>query len=204
MIAYTDAEQAKIPRTQGLYAFYLDTISPTKVGLLGKGGFDADQLNRAKRNLVLRMNKMISFMRSSTLSGSLRTCEQSSHIAQLFQLQVQETPPLQVIDLIEQMPVEFIHSYLKMANNLALFSQPVYVGITKEQTLYDRYCQHKRDHETGADASKFGGRLKMAGFDWDDVRFAFAEFKHGADALQVLSLLEKHLQAVSMPILSLS
>lgn len=204
MKAYADTEQANIPRTQGLYAFYLDTISPAKVGLLGRDRFDSEQLNRAKRNLILRMNKMISFMRTSSFSGTLGTSAQSPHIAQLFKLQAQEIPPLQVVELIEKMPIEFIHSYLKMANDLALFAQPVYVGITKEQTLYDRYCQHKSDYETEVDARKFGGRLKIAGFDWDDVRFACAEFKHGADELQVLSLLEKHLQAVSMPILSLA
>jgi hypothetical protein len=195
LIAYTDAEQSRIPRTQGIYAFYLDTISPAKVGLLGHDRFNTEQLTRAKKNLVLRMNKMISFMRSSELKGTLATGGQSPHIAQFFQLQAKEIPPLQLIDLIEQMPIKLVHSYLKMANNLALFSQPIYVGITKEQTLYDRYCQHKLDHENEAGAGKFGGRLKIAGFDWDDVRFACADFKHGADTLQVLSLLEKHLQA---------
>lgn len=204
MRAYTDADFNEIPRTQGLYAFYLDTISPTKVGLLGDGNFGDHQLERAKNNLISRIRKLIVFMRSSAFGGTIKGEEQSLHISRQFQLKAQEIPPLSVIDYIELLPPEHIYSYLQLANHLALFAQPIYVGITKEQTLYDRYAQHKRDHESGNDTSKYGVRLRMAGFDWDDVIFSCVEFRTVGEELQILSALEKHLQAISTPILSLA
>ncbi len=101
---------------------------------------------------------------------------------------------------IAAIPHDNFLSLLRLIEGISLFAQPIYVGITKKQTLYDRYLQHMSNYENETDEGLFGCRLKKTEIDWDDLVFTCIPFKVGESNEVVLKLLEKYLQALSKPV----
>jgi hypothetical protein len=204
LTSYDDSLSMKIPKLPGLYAFYLDLISPAKLGLLGREGFSDDQLERAKKDLVKRVRKSIDLLHKIRMLGGLKIIDKKAHYPFRFKLLAEQVPSLDYISQIEALPTDSVYGYLQAVHEFALFAQPIYVGITKEQTLFQRYFQHKQDFEVSEERSKFGVRLRHAGIDWDDILFVCVEFKSPSKTVQILTTLEKHLQNISNPALSIS
>lgn len=200
--AYSIEKASEIPHKQGLYAFYLDITSPIKIGLIGQGPFEKEKLERAKKILIRKINKLLEMLRFSSLDGYIREVGRGEHIAKAYRVKLSEYYSGSLMEVLEGIPSESILEFSKMSAMLPLFSQPIYIGITKTQTLYGRYKQHKYDFEKGVDNSKFGVRLKNQGLDWDDLLFGCVEFDSSSDNIDLLNILEKQLQSISNPILS--
>lgn len=203
MELFSLSNEQDIPNVQGIYAFYLNCITPTKLGLLGTKAFSEKQLIKAKEKLVKKIGKIILFQRSNFLKGEVCTVNKNRYLAEKFVIEACEAPPLDFLEEIERLDVKHLYSYIRLADQLSLFCQPVYIGITQKQTLYSRYSQHKYSHEKlDPEISSFGVRLRESGFEWDDIFFSCVKFKTNEDNLLVLSLLEKQLHTLSKPILS--
>ena len=201
--AYAIDNFKKIPKKQGLYAFYLDLTSPVKIGLLGRGPFNECKLEVSKKILIKRVKKLINLVRSSTLEGHIREVGRGEHILRTYNLDATETYTGNLVNFLESIPLDSLLEYSQMTQKLSLFSQPIYVGITKDQTLYGRYTQHKNNYENSSDNSKFGVRLKNSGFDWEDLVFGCVAFDVSSENSNILNILEKQLQAVANPPLSI-
>lgn len=199
---FTESLASRIPRAQGLYAFYLDLVSPGKLGLNGRGPWSRQQLERAKDVLLLRVKKQIALLRSVRLSGEVRELEKRDHLALRVKILGEETWATSLLEELQALPVTLVKDYAGLLRQSAIMIQPVYVGITKEQSLYERYRQHRRDHLVSTDQSKFGVRLRNAGIDWDDLVFACIPFYRGQDQFQLLATLERHFQLLARPVLS--
>lgn len=200
---YTPLNAKDIPKSQGLYAFYLDSISFEKVGLLGKGPFSEEELIKVRNKIVSKVKKSCSFLRSARLDGVIKDNRFSSTINNYFKLTAVEEYPEDIIDKIEKIPLNSIISYISLLEYTPLLSQPIYIGIIKQQTLHDRYYQHLRNFESKNELSNFGKRLYDSGFEWDDIIFSCVEFQHSEEDLELLDILEKQLQVTSRPVLSI-
>ena len=201
---FADGDSAGIPKTPGLYAFYLDALGPARVGLLTKTHYPEEQLEKAKENTIIRVDKIMRFMRSLKATGAASSTAKSGMASTEFSIKIHECIPSSLLDDLRKMSVDDLLSYLRVVDYMPLFCQPIYVGITKNQTLYDRYQQHRIDYESDSTRSTFGSRLREAGFDWDEVLFACIKIDIGDKSADVLRVLERHLQALSKPILSLA
>jgi len=202
--AFYESDCDNIPPSQGLYAFYLNAISPSKLGLVGNSSFSDDQLVRAKSLLISKLSKINSFYRSNVMSGTLIATEKSSSFNEKYILHAHEETPSNIIDLIKNIPVGDIYQFVSLASSLPLLTQPIYIGITKKQTLSDRYTQHKYDFYSNADDNRFGVRLRLCGFNWDDIVFACTEFRLSEGNMNILAILEKYYLTISKPLLSIS
>jgi hypothetical protein len=204
LTVYKNSEERLIPKGQGIYAFFLDLMSPAKIGLVGQSGFTEAQLTTARDSLHRRVEKALRIYRSSQLEGEIRELKKGTHFAKFFRMQAEEMAPLRVLEDLAGMRPQQLMSYLMVARFTTLFAPPIYVGITREQTLQERYRQHKYNFDSQEQKGSFGARLRESGFDWDDIVFACIEFSQGEDDSTVLRILERHLQAISNPMLSLA
>lgn len=200
--SFSISQEGDIPRTQGLYAFHLELISPARVGLLGRGEFSKEQLAVAKENLKNRTEKLLRFVRSNFFSGVISGSKKGFHISEKYFLEAKEQFPSSLVQELDRIPDNHLYQYLRISKLLSAFAQPIYVGITKNQTLQERYFQHKYDFISNTDASTFGTRLRKAGFDWDEVVFSCIPLSSSEGNIEILSLLEKQLQAIARPVLS--
>lgn len=192
----------KIPKNQGLYAFYLDLISPSKIGLIGNDNFTDAQLKRAKELLLKRISKCINIVRSDRLSGELRETGKSDHITRRYSIFAEGISSEYITTVLSELPYEHVYNYSILSGMLSIFAQPVYVGISKDQTLFARYSQHKNDYENSNDKSKFGVRVKELELDWDELIFSCIEIDDPTNDNLIIRTLEKQMQAISMPLLS--
>lgn len=201
---YTESTANQIPTTQGLYAFYLDLVSPAKIGLAGRGPWNETQLARAKLSLSRKTRQQIEVLRSMRATGELWETQKRDHLAFRLVITGEEVPSFGILEEIAALPLMLVRDYALLVRQCSIMMQPVYVGITKEQSLYGRYNQHKRDHLLGNDAARFGVRLREFGIDWDDVIFACVQLERGQDNLDMLGVLERHFQLLARPALSLA
>jgi hypothetical protein len=203
MKTYSIDDMCNIPKNQGIYSFYLDLISPSKIGLIGNGGFDPLQLKRAKDLLLKKVTKYIKIARSDKLTGEMREAGKSDYISRIYSVIASGVSSQSFVDILSELPVENIYDYSVLSGMLSIFAQPIYVGISKEQTLYDRYLQHKYDFDNSIDESKFGVRAKGLGLDWDELLFCCVEINDQSNNNTIIRMAEKQMQAVSMPLLSI-
>jgi len=201
--SFTLYNSEKIPKSQGLYAFYLNSISKEKVGLLGRGPFSEGELTKARGKIVYKITKACNFLRSTKLEGVIKDNRFSSTINNSYRITALEEYSNDFIGKIENIPLNSLLAYLSLLKYTPLFSQPIYVGIIKRQTLYDRYHQHMKNHETNEGSNNFGRRLSGSGFQWDEVIFSCIEFHHTEEDLDLLDIIEKQMQVITQPILSI-
>lgn len=199
-MSFAISDRDKIPRSQGIYAFYLDLISPVKLGLIGRGDFSEESIGKARITLKRRVKKLLSFVRSSKLSGRIVEESKAYHLSEIYNIQAIEEPPTSVLESIDNIPNALFYEYVCFLQTLVLFSQPVYVGITTDQTLFTRYNQHMNDYNGDGDKNSFGLRLKQSGFDWDDIIFACKDITVEDNGI-ILGIVEKYLQSISNPVL---
>lgn len=203
MKKYSIDDVGNIPKNQGIYSFYLDLISPSKIGLIGSGDFDHLQLKRAKDLLLKKVTKYIKIARSDNLTGKMSETGKSDYITRMYSIIASGVSSQSFVDILSELPIENIYDYSVLSGMLSVFAQPIYVGISKEQTLYDRYLQHKYDFDNSLDASKFGVRAKGLGLDLDELLFCCVEINDQSNNSTVTRMAEKQMQAVSMPLLSI-
>lgn len=195
--------QEQIPNTQGLYAFYLDLTDPLKLGLIGNGPFEEEQLLKAKKLLIRKVTSFLKILRGCKLEGMVKELDRGEHLSTTYNVQLEEVYAGNLLHSLKSIPANALLEYSKLTKQLTLFSQPIYVGITKKQTLHARYHQHKSDFENSENLSHFGVRLRKSGFDWDDLIFSCLEYKIKNKNLFLLNILEKQLQTISNPSLSI-
>jgi hypothetical protein len=201
-LIFTTQTEAKIPTTQGIYAFFLHNISISKVGFRGEGPYTENEEQVAKKALLKRVHQGIDFARSSELNGEIYETSKAQHIRRKYSIHAKEICGVDISENISSLDGKNLKDYISVCEFIPFFTNPIYVGITSEQTLQKRYFQHKKAYETGDTKSMFGGRLIESGLSWYDIVFACVPFETPVSN-DVLLKLEKHLQALTRPTLSL-
>ena len=105
IIGYSEDQAGEIPELPGLYAFYLDALSPKKVGLLG-GDFTQRQLESARDSALARMKRIAKFMRHKEVHGKLGVIGQSSPLSTEYMVTVSEIAAIHVIDELQELPLQ--------------------------------------------------------------------------------------------------
>jgi len=202
MKTYGPTSERKIPNQQGIYAFFINSITLEKIGLLGKGPFSEELLLNAKRNLKIKARNMAELTKLNKLEGQLIENNKENTSVKI-DLTGFETSTNSLSDLISDCKLESIYSLVELISSTSLFNRPIYVGITKKQTLQRRYSQHKNDFMNKTDKESFGKRLRDLNFDWDDILFSCTPFPHSSSQIEVLNDLEKYMMFMSKPFLSI-
>lgn len=197
------SSEGNIPKSQGIYAFFLNNISPGKVGLRGEGPYTDEQLEAARCSLISRVSSSMELFCTSNLSGSLVESDKAPHLRMDYKVVANSNINLDTIERLKNIELTNIKDYIEACSFMPFFMPPIYVGITVEQTLYDRYFQHKSDYESSADRFKFGVRLRDKIVRWSDIMFICVEFDKGVGNKEILRTLEKHIHTISKPLFSL-
>lgn len=191
-----------IPERPGVYFFYLDNITGCKLGLYRNTSHSNDDLELAKRAMLKKMNFTLNFLRGSRLEGHLVEKNRSKYFRKSFSISALEVVAKNLISEMENIPIFEIQGFIELIEKTALMNKPIYIGITENQTLKERYCQHRANYADSVEGT-FGGRLRISGLSWGDTSFSFVEMGiRLADNSSILKNLEKYLQGVCDPVLS--
>ena len=106
-------------------------------------------------------------------------------------------------DEVESLDLNEIRSFAELLKATVLCTQPIYVGMTFEQTLHARFNQHRQNYNSTGNTGTFGERLRNLNIAWDDVIFACSNLATVITDRKVISLVEKHLHSAAVPHLSL-
>lgn len=201
---FSDTDYRDIPSSPGIYAFYLRPISPTSVGLLETLPRSKDHAARVRRRFSTLIDKFITLSRTSHARGVIREVGRAGHLATNFSVALDESVPTDPISgLSATIPEADLRTALMLCGRISIFAQPIYVGIALEQTLRDRYEQHRRDHSSdSSDMNTFGGRLQSQGFAWSDVVFGCMATESRPLERGTMRFLEKYFQALTRPVFS--
>jgi hypothetical protein len=199
---FADARRDEIPRQQGVYAFFLDLVSPGKIGLAGRGPWSEETLALAKEALLRRLRLQLQVFSSVELTGSLEQADKYGPVRAVYAMTAAKLQTSEVAEGVERLPIDAIRDYAQLVHETSAFAQPIYVGIAYDQTLSERYEQHRGSHRGEGDAG-FGARLRTLGIEWDDVVFACSPFVGQSGNGPLLRQVERTLHAAAHPILSI-
>ena len=200
---FTDSEAKNIPRLQGVYAFFLDLISPAKIGLAGKGPWDEITLEKAKLSLLRRAQKQMTIAHSAELNGLLAESNKAGPLQVAYSMIAKKQGQFNSTQELEVLEISKIREYAEIIHETVTFAQPLYVGITYEQTLFERYVQHRNAFQSNSVTSGFGARDRELELDWDDILFCCKPLTHPTTSRPTLRKAERHLHALTHPICSL-
>lgn len=199
---FADSTSRDIPKQQGVYAFFLDLISPGKIGLAGKGPWSPAILERARASLLRRIRLQAQVFCAVELAGALEQADKFGPVQALYSLNAKKTQSIDLAEEISDIAAEAIRDYAQLVHDTITFAQPIYVGIAYDQTLHDRYLQHRTGHRGDGEIG-FGSRLRSLGIDWDDVVFACQSFESQSADRSLFRQVERTLHSITHPILSI-
>lgn len=199
---YTEPESDDIPAQPGLYAFFLDLVGPGNCGLRAGQHVTPSNFTKIANNLDYRLRRLIPIFRQLELSGRVIQSDKFGPLQRAFDFTGKETSPSpRAVTEIAATPAE-LESILIASKRTAFFLPPVYVGMTVDQTLGQRYRQHHAAYQNSTELNVFGSRLRSAGLAWTDLLFACVPIgPHDANEI-ALRFVEQQLHVIHPPILS--
>ena len=202
---YAEADARSVPNAPGLYAFYVRPLTPPSLGLLNSSALTSEVAARVKRRMEAIARRFLTFAHTATATGQVVQAARASHLALRLDVSVERRPEVdRVAGLVHVIPEQELRDVLTLLGQVALFAQPVYVGITLNQTLADRYEQHRQDYMLEpSDSGTFGGRLRLNGFDWESIAFGCMPVEESELSGASLDFLERYFQALACPVLSI-
>jgi len=164
----------EIPREPGVYGFFLLLGSRQRIGLLGAEPFSSDVLANAQKNLERRLLKAEKVFSSKMLEGSLRERGKGLSLLESYDVVMMQRNITDILSILNGTDAMSIPVIVDFVEKVSLMAGPVYCGMTYDQTLLQRYGQHKSDFYRRArdDESSFGSRFSKTGFIWDDLIFS--------------------------------
>jgi len=196
-------EEWDIPKSPGIYSFRLEALTLYELGIRPDSDFSSEDFMIKVRGKILdRIVKVETIMFSEELSGSVRNKDKSFTFNQFSEVKV----------IKRKYIVNSLNDKLQKINNIKSFTQilstlnnllpPLYVGITYEQTLLERYTQHKRSLGS-LKSSSLGERLGHLNIGWSEIGFYAKPISISNIDKSELELSEDIFQYLSNPILSL-
>lgn len=194
-------DEYSLPTGPGIYCFRLKLVTLESVGLIGNSRYTQSEVDTAKRKLISRFSLLSNVYGSRKLVGSLQEpykkentplrLDVSADISDLFNME-------SYIDLVKRCnDIPHLIKLLSTANSIMPL---LYVGIAYDQTLYQRYHQHKNNYMNKKEGC-FGARVSAAGLRWSDLQFAAVECGVTCDH-ESISLYEDMLHGLYKPVFS--
>lgn len=199
---YSESESENIPAQPGLYAFFLNLVGPGNCGLRAGEHVSASNYTKIANNLDYRLQKLIPIFRKLELAGRVIESDKFGPLQRVFDFAGKETsPPLRAVTEIAATPSE-LESILVASKQTAFFLPPVYVGMTVDQTLGQRYRQHHAAYQSSTELNVFGSRLRSAGIAWTDLLFACVPIGPRDASEIALRFVEQQLHVIHPPLFS--
>lgn len=190
---------SEIPTKPGIYAFYLALGSRRSLGLYEGATCSDEELKTAKTLFIKQLKSFKNLLASRTLLGRAKELGKSSLLSASYAVELKERYiPIKEQSIFLMEKGDFLEM-IDLISDFSLLQKPIYVGKAESQSLQDRCKQHQDDFTSGA-TSKFGGRLKQHGVQWEDLVFVCRPLSNFSLSLDTP---EKILQLISNPILSL-
>jgi hypothetical protein len=200
---YSESSETEIPNAPGLYAFYLDMLSPAKIGLGGRGPFMKEQLADARERLIVRVKRRQALIQQRRLFGELTEDKPGGHLRRVYSIEAEVCTDLEYVDA-STVPLSEIREFASVLSRCMIFDKPIYVGITNDQSLRQRYTQHKSDFYSELQSgATFGSRFQNAGGDWDDLKFGCVQLDSTVFGTKSVGRLEKLIQSLTRPTYSM-
>ena len=196
---YDDSTAARIPSRPGIYAFYLRNISLAKFGIYHDREPDEKTIDNAKTLLERRVNRTVESFRQRHLSGQLA---ENRAIGLKLDLVASETVKPGRLLNADSIQSEDVVNLIDLLERTSVFHRPLYVGITSDRTLRERYKQHRYAFDAATEDT-FGGRLRGAGILWEEVVFrCVSTNSRSISNGQLLEATERYLLTLTEPIFS--
>ena len=181
----------------GIYAFHLRAIRRATVGLRGRGPFDGDTLESAKRMCLDIVDRMLTMHASRPYTGHMKQLKLYDKHRTVVNVNGQLAYTNFLHDTVSQIDAGNVLEFIIGLEDTATLVAPIYVGITTDQTLLERYRRHESNYMRRVRGT-FGNRLAQSGFSWSDIIFSCSQRPLGAETMRSL---ENYLQFLSRPIL---
>ncbi|MBL7252030.1 hypothetical protein [Alloalcanivorax marinus] len=192
----------EIPESAGLYCFRLCLANPEVMGLIGPSHLrPADGQARLRARLLDRLNLADEVLSSRVLQGNLSE-DKGTHPATRFSVSAEQVQSLNLAAIREDLaaigdPEALVH----ILERVSLALPPIYVGVTRDQTLRMRYEQHWHNYRSPVPGT-FGARLRKLRLSWNDVTFHAIELPTALVSDRNIKLCEDLLLSLSKPVLS--
>lgn len=196
MLWYSISDEIDIPHSPGLYGFSIILGSRQKAGLIGKHPFDQKTLITAKASLLRRLTRLENILASRSLDGTLKETGKGNGVSEGYVITARQVALSSSIRLLESCDPQDVPILLDSLESLSTVPAPIYVGMAKEQTLNQRYFQHKTNFHSSSERDSFGYRMKILGLRWDDFIYSCHPI---ADSKPPVRALESLLHALIKP-----
>ncbi|WP_417664240.1 hypothetical protein [Pseudidiomarina donghaiensis] len=199
----THIDEDNISHGQGLYFFRPGLLRKQTLGLRGNSGYSKEQLAVAKSVLIKNIDTLVAIYSDRELKGMIGEASKNENNSLLLKLVATPYTGSQLTALKSRLatlePSEDLFNCLeKLEHGLP----PIYVGITKKQSLYSRYEQH-RDNFYNRTVNTFGGRVARYIPQWYHLSFYTVEFPVNYADGSLLDFFEDLLHVTSKPVFSL-
>ena len=179
----------------GIYSFTLRFPTDYELGLKSK----SINLDRVSQNIKSKLIELDSILNNSTFNGVVSNTLQSQHITRMYKVIFEETKTPVQQNLIKLVDIEFSSiEELKIITNVLrqafLHAAPIYVGMTKKQSLKTRLSQHLSGE------TQFSIRLKEKKIPWHNLYYHYITIDDFY--IDLSSDLEKLVQSIFKPSLS--
>lgn len=193
---FDDGSAEDIPNLPGVYAFFYRGLSSKLFGFIGNQRPISAVRSIAKK---ITTTQLTAFTKSHYI-GEFYSDSQSSHIRPPFNARLESNAPGRVADQIAEIDDSDLKGFIELMSASAVFQRPLYVGITTEQTLAERYLQHRQAYYQSGIG--FGSSVKNAGFVWSNLIFGCIPYEDQRLSSQATRTAERLIQSLSSPIFS--
>jgi len=193
---------SNIPHTPGIYSFSFKQITPQTLGLRGLTSFTTEEILRAKAKLASTISRVSGVVNHRVLKGTITEPGKRKKNRLEVSLFGQTNAELDEQGLLAKIEViEDFQSLISVLSAMSMVIPPLYVGITIDQSLSQRFAQHQNDY-IARKGDNFGFRLYKSGIDWDQVQFSAISLPNEVVRADLLELVEGVLHTLTKPVLS--
>ncbi|WP_435105537.1 hypothetical protein [Arhodomonas sp. AD133] len=203
---YTAEHSDQIPRSPGIYAFYVLPLTLGSLGLYRDVRATDEELEVARNILRKRIDALRVILQPPELDGTLSDKPKRGPLRTRYSISCNPIDLGAWVDAVDQVPTRELKAVAQVIAFSSLFLTPVYVGVAARQTLFDRYVQHKRDYYAdGSQQASFGQRLRETGLDWSEIIFSCSNVDiYGGMSEHALMFVEDYFHAMAKPKFSMS
>lgn len=196
---FQDLEWQEIPELPGLYAFFVATVDAQICDMVDNAN-PRIHPETIQTTIHSRYRRTAALLRAHSWTGTLQSDRAAAHIIPPVGLTGKNIMPDTAADFVSELDLVELRLVMQIMQATLFFARPAYVGMTSDQTLRDRYLQH-RDAFFGGKCG-FGSRLRSHQIDWEMIRFVCIPVEQGTLSTATLRAVEKAVQSLAAPALS--
>lgn len=164
----------RIPDRSGLYSFTFNPFKLRRLGLFRDRPASEAVVAAARALLQSRLDTYDLIASQERAEGTLKHFSAAGRQLRPLRASLVSGRELTTQTLAAQVSDADFLEFLRTASAGSRFQPPLYVGMTDKQTLKARYRQHHSNYLAAAE-NTFGGRLIVAGINWEDLDFQCVE-----------------------------